>query len=792
MINKTIRIIFLIGIIMSFISFAASLETSYGENIETENYIISRDKVERIISYGDLFEDDIQIKNLNERELSATFSVSGDATDLIDFIKFVLEIGPLGEDYANFYIKGGKLGNFTGEITITGDIIEAIPVSIIVEESPLNPLFLIDTIPLKKSFELNKDLKFKLGVNKLKKNSLDGINFSYFMVSGEEKYLLGNEVRNVTSSFNEIKSFDFPKEIDTGEYILKVVAEYNNEEIVSTNLFLIKRSFFHIILFGFLPVWFLFLILFFVLLVLFIFLLIRRKIKKSKKYKMELDFKKLPKKSKETLTLGIVAETKVGAYLEPERLKTHTIVAGATGGGKSISAQVIVEEVLMKNVAVIVFDPTAQWSGMLRKCEDKKMMLYYPKFGLKKKDVRAFSGNIRQVSDAREIIEIQKYINPGQIQIFTLNKLDPKDIDIFIANVIRQIFKSDPKETPDLKVLFVFDEVHRLLSKFGGSGEGFLQIERACREFRKWGMGVMLVSQVLSDFVGEIKANISTEVQMRTRDEGDLGRIKTKYGELFLQSLVKASAGVGMFVNPAHNKAKPYFINFRPILHNTRRLSDEELEKYNKYNEIVDDMEYQIEQLEKIKIDVFDLKMEIKLIKDKVMTGNFSVVDIYIEGLKPRLEKQWQKLGKKPKKLVRKLADLSEIKKSVEEAKKAREKFEKEQSDKKKKLSENESAQKPPKEKIEDKLVKAFTFDNGIMVSSLKEMNDVLPNMDLEIFKLHVNPKKNQIGVWIEQISPDLAAKIKKEQDKAKIGNLIDEFIKKSSPKTEEKKEEKK
>jgi len=42
-----------------------------------------------------------------------------------------------------------------------------------------------------------------------------------------------------------------------------------------------------------------------------------------------------------------------------------------------------------------------------------------------------------------------------------------------------------------------------------------LQVERACREFRKWGMGVMLISQVLNDFVGEIKANINTEVQTK-------------------------------------------------------------------------------------------------------------------------------------------------------------------------------------------------------------------------------------------------------------------------------------
>jgi hypothetical protein len=197
-------------------------------------------------------------------------------------------------------------------------------------------------------------------------------------------------------------------------------------------------------------------------------------------------------------------------------------------------------------------------------------------------------------------------------------------------------------------------------------------------------MGVILISQVLSDFVGEVKANINTEIQTRTIEESDLERIKTKYGEEFLKSLVRAEVGVAMFQNAEYNKGKPYFVNFRPILHNTRRLSDEELGKYNKYNEIIDDFENQINQLEKEKVDIFDLKMELKLIKDKLMTGNFSVVDIYVEGLGPRLQKQWEKIGKKPKKAEKKLLDASEIQKSVEEAKKAREIYEKEELKKKK------------------------------------------------------------------------------------------------------------
>jgi len=132
-----------------------------------------------------------------------------------------------------------------------------------------------------------------------------------------------------------------------------------------------------------------------------------------------------------------------------------------------------------------------------------------------------------------------------------------------------------------------------------------------------------LISQVLTDFVGETKANINTEIQMRTRDQGDLDRIKNKYGSYMLQSLLKAATGTGMIENAAYNKGNPYFVAFRPLLHEHARLSDEELENYNKYNEVMDDFDYQIEQLEKYGIDVFDLRLELKmaLAKDKGTMG---------------------------------------------------------------------------------------------------------------------------------------------------------------------------
>jgi len=645
---KKITFILLILILITTLVHA---QTAYGDPIKTTAYEISRDKIERTVKQGNIFEDFIEIENLQNVPLKVSFSLEGDTTSQITLDQALLTIEPKNSSQMKFQIKATSLGTFSGDMILSGGILQKIPINLSIVENSFDPLLLINIDPLKKKFFLTKNIEFKIDITKIKQMEYENISFVYNIINPDNQTIaIGEEIVKTQTSTQFIKKIPFPENSSRGQYTLQVLTIHNNQTITSEAIFLATIPFLSIKLFGFLPTWVILLVVTLILTIFLTIFLIRRHIANSKKYKMTLDMKTLPKKDKSFLWLGKIAEKKNFAYLDPHRLTTHAIVAGATGGGKSIAAQVLIEEAIKQNICVIVFDPTAQWSGMLRKLEDKKMLAYYSSFGMKQTDVRGFPGNIRAVKDARQVIEVEKFFEPGHIQIFTLNKLQPKDMDVFISNIIREIFKSDPKEHPTLRTLLVFDEIHRILPKFGGSGEGFVQIERACREFRKWGYGVTLISQVLSDFAGQIKANISTEIQMRTRDEGDLNRIKTKYGDEFLQSLVKASTGVGMFVNPAYNHANPYFINFRPILHNTRRLSDEVLEKYNQYNDQVDDLEYQVKQLEELKIDVFDLKMELKLVKDKIMVGNFSVVDIYLEGLTPRIAKQWEKLGKKPKK----------------------------------------------------------------------------------------------------------------------------------------------
>ncbi len=671
-----------------------------------EDFWISTKEISKEIRQNTFVQDTIGIYNFKTENMNVFFTLSPEISDILKLSRDAMLIGPgTGDDLVLTFYGTKPVGTYQGTLKITGDLEKEIPITIKIVENKVPIETLMMSVDLFDNIiNPGKNINYRLTLQNLLADQGYKVSLEKMIIGETDLEVYYSETQDVEikKSLSIINQIKIPENFSEGDYLFVVNAKYLGFSSSVTAPFSVRRP---IYLYSFLgiPLWIFFSLFAFASFIMLNVFIYKKYKAKKKRYGISLDVSTLPKPDKKFFKLGLIAETKTTAYLEPEKLKTHAIVAGATGMGKSISAQVIIEEALLKNVAVIVFDPTAQWSGLLRKCEDKRMMSFYPKFGLKPSDARGFPGNIKQISHAREVVEIEKYIHPGQIQIFALNKLDPKDIDVFIASVIRQIFKSDPKEAQDLKVLLVFDEVHRLLSKFGGSGEGFLQIERACREFRKWGMGVILISQVLSDFVGEVKANINTEVQTRTIEESDLERIKTKYGEEFLKSLVRAEVGVAMFQNAEYNKGKPYFINFRPILHNTRRLPDEELEKYNKYNEVIDDFENQINQLEKEKVDVFDLKMELKLIKDKLMTGNFSVVDIYVEGLGPRLQKQWEKLGKKPKKLEKKLVDVAEIKQSVEEAKKARAAYEKEAAKKPAPPANNPSSTpKPPSETSEN------------------------------------------------------------------------------------------
>jgi acetolactate synthase regulatory subunit len=353
------------------------------------------------------------------------------------------------------------------------------------------------------------------------------------------------------------------------------------------------------------------------------------------RYAFPIDFAKLPRKG---AWLGKIAETPVNAYFNWIDLTTHLISAGATGSGKTVSAMVIAEEALKSKIPVIVFDPTAQWTGFVRACKSKRILKLYRRFGLRREDARAFRGMIYEITKPKPHLDFKKFLTPGEITIFCLNKLKPREFDVAIAHIIDLFFKQTWEESEELKALIIFDEVHRLLEKWGGK-YGYKALERACREFRKWGLGLIMISQVLGDFKEAVKGNVLTELQMHTKGLEDLQRVATKYGEEFSRYVTKLMVGVGMLQNPKYNKGMPYFVAFRPPLHSPHKLPEAQIRLYLNFAARLEKLERVIRSLRRRGIDTTDLELEFKLAMDKLKVGQFRLVKIYVETLEKRLER---------------------------------------------------------------------------------------------------------------------------------------------------------
>ncbi|MEM5847292.1 MAG: DUF87 domain-containing protein [Candidatus Aenigmatarchaeota archaeon] len=539
-------------------------------------------------------------------------------------------------------------GIYTGDLVVTaGNIVHRTPVTIVVQQVP-EPLLDVSVKILSKAINPGTNLTFEVKlINMGPTAKVEDITVTYTVKPLNEDRIIttSKETLAVETEKTYVRSLEIPSDTPEGRYVLEVNASYwyGIKYAISTDsfevtvlplpIFILRSVFMH---------WLTYVILFVVVPLLIIGIKwygAYRAAKAAKaRYIAPVEFKKLPQPGPNSIEVGKIAETDVKAYLDISQLLMHSIAAGGTGSGKSVSAMVCAEELLKRKVPVIVFDPTAQWTGFMKPCRFKEMLDLYPKFGLKPTDARSFKTNIIVVEDPEMPIDIKKYMNPGEITVFVMNRLPPEQLDKFVRRSIQAIFDMRPPESKQIKLLLVYDEVHRLLPKYGGKG-GYVAIERACREFRKWGIGVFLISQVLQDFKGAIRANIANEIQLRTKYEGDIGRVRSKYGMDYASRVTKLTVGTGMVQNPEYNYGKPWFVSFRPLLHSPFALTDEELNLYMKLTKKIEELEKRIEKLKAKKVDTYDVEIELNIAKDKVKTAAFKMAETYLESVEKRIEK---------------------------------------------------------------------------------------------------------------------------------------------------------
>ncbi|NMJ76786.1 DUF853 family protein [Nanohaloarchaea archaeon] len=356
------------------------------------------------------------------------------------------------------------------------------------------------------------------------------------------------------------------------------------------------------------------------------------------RYVFPVDYDRLPAKSEDNYWVGKIAETEKEAYIDPSDLTTHAIVAGSTGSGKSVTADVIAEEALENDVPVVVFDPTAQWTGFVKELKDDDLKQHYSRFGMDPEtDPHPYPGIIKEISSGDPDIDFKQLKQPGEITVFTLNDITTEEFDDAVRKIIDQIFDIEWEESPTLEMLIIFDEVHRLLEEYGGKG-GYQALEKGAREFRKWGIGLMMASQVTADFKQAISGNIMTELQMQTKSMEDIDRVETKYGEQFAKRISSEDVGTGMIQNSNYNDGDPWFVDFRPTYHNPHKIPDTEMQKYHKLSKRVDRVREAIQEKEDQGEDMQDKKLELNLADNKLKEGRFKMTKMYVDTLEDEID----------------------------------------------------------------------------------------------------------------------------------------------------------
>ncbi|RLJ03592.1 MAG: hypothetical protein DRP11_00175 [Candidatus Aenigmatarchaeota archaeon] len=579
------------------------------------------------------------ITNKLSRQITVLLSVEGSIQEFVHPEETVITVPGDGKAETNIIVSVPETadpGTYTGTITAqSSGKKEIIPVTLRISQKGEALLSLIVDV-ITKTVEPSGNLRFSVEMRNIGFRERFNATVTYILrdADTEEIVYSENETLEIEQSLAYTKVIKVP-DIPLGNYLLETYVEFDSKSVRDIETFEVMQPFFET-LWG--------QVLIYSLLIISLTAggyygrkrYLSWKLSRAR-YIFPVDYSKIPGRRADAFWIGKIAETDRRAWLYPEDLTTHVLIAGSTGAGKSVGASVIVEEALENNIPVVVFDPTAQWTGFVKPCQDENLLRRYKEFGMDPRRARPYKGMIFEVTDPNLELDFKEYMNPGEVTVFTLDKLKPGEYDIAVKNIVDAIFRVGWEETTKLRMIVVFDEVHRLLERYGGKG-GYVSLERAAREFRKWGIGLIMCSQVLADFKEAIAGNVLTDIQLNTKSLVDIGKVKAKYGEEYASRISREGVGVGMIQNPKYNDGKPYFVQFRPTWHNPHKITAEEMQQYKEFSQKLKILEEKIQKMKARGIDTYDRELELKLAKDKLKQGRFRMARIYIMTLEKNLE----------------------------------------------------------------------------------------------------------------------------------------------------------
>ncbi len=162
----------------------------------------------------------------------------------------------------------------------------------------------------------------------------------------------------------------------------------------------------------------------------------------------------------------------------------------------------------------------------------------------------------------------------GEISVVTFTEIKTESVRMFSAYyLIRELVNYFDSQTDSdkIRLLLVVEEAHRFRETAVRS-----MLDRAARSLRKKGVGVVFVTQVLTD-LEEVRANAATRIYMRTIYEPDVDRARDDMGSEFANLLSGLEIGTGIVSYPSYEV--PVVVKFRPCLHNNTSLTAEEIKE---------------------------------------------------------------------------------------------------------------------------------------------------------------------------------------------------------------------
>ncbi|MBM4032140.1 MAG: ATP-binding protein [Planctomycetes bacterium] len=292
-----------------------------------------------------------------------------------------------------------------------------------------------------------------------------------------------------------------------------------------------------------------------------------------------------PSEGKLPIWVGLAMERHI-VTPEPETLALDQAgsiyVSGASGGGKTYLARVIIEGAASYELLnLLVLDPRNQSASVLLPEDREEVLAQYGEFGMKREQARGFDfryhgagiqagqplpDDLAQLGFGRAIVSFKEMSDRGRCELF--------------ACILERVFEEHSREEAEsLKTLIVVDEAHLFTRKRVGE-DAVAAAERAertletvLREGRKYGLRAIVVSQSSKDFsygAVAIREGTGTKFFLKNSDR------EVDYAADFIgdgRQIIQLPTGVAICHNAAWGVRK---FRVRPPLSKVFELSSED------------------------------------------------------------------------------------------------------------------------------------------------------------------------------------------------------------------------